>query len=219
MIREFFITAVMVCLFPASAVFGQQLQKENLKGTNSANSGRDYAVFYSAGIPESAIWPLGLRLSKDGATIRHTADKGNGDNISVNDKIPFRFIIAPTEEANTRYWAATMGFHGGEGGDNTNLNPDGNFDPNFTCGCKNYFTTEFPKGSWRMPTQREMMLMWLFRDGINAIYPDSQLSGQYWTSTENTEVQAWYIDFSTTMPQSSAKTKSKALKFRCVRDY
>lgn len=64
MIREFFITAVMVCLFPASAVFGQQLQKENLKGTNSANSGRDYAVFYSAGIPESAIWPLGLRLSK-----------------------------------------------------------------------------------------------------------------------------------------------------------
>ena len=64
-----------------------------------------------------------------------------------------------------------------------------------------------------------MMLMWLFRDGINAIYPAGQLSGQYWTSTENTETQAWYIDFSTTKPQSSAQLKNIASKYRCVRDY
>lgn len=219
MIQKFFIIVVMVCLLPVSAVFGQQLKKENLKGTNAANPGRDYAVFYSAGIPESAIWPLGMKLSKDAATIRHTAAKGNGDNISVNDKVSFRFIIAPTEEAGVRFWAAAMGFHGGEGNDNTNLNPDGSFDPSFTGGCKNYSTTEFPKGSWRLPTQREMMLMWLFRDGINAIYPAGQLSGQYWTSTENTETQAWYIDFSTTKPQSSAQLKNIASKYRCVRDY
>ena len=65
MIQKFFIIVVMVCLLPVSAVFGQQLKKENLKGTNAANPGRDYAVFYSAGIPESAIWPLGMKLSKD----------------------------------------------------------------------------------------------------------------------------------------------------------
>lgn len=219
MIRDFFITAAMVCLLPASAVFGQQLKKENLKGTNSDNPAKGYAVFYSAGIPESAIWPLGMKLSKDGATIRHTAAKGNGDNISVNDKVPFRFIIAPTEEAGVRFWAAAMGFHGGEGGDNANLNPEGSFVSSFTNGCKNYSTTEFPAGSWRLPTQREMMLMWLFRDGINAIYSDSQLSGQYWTSTEVSGTQAWYIDFSATMPRSSAQIKGTGMKYRCVRDY
>ena len=219
MIQKFFITAVMVYLLPVSVVFGQQLKKENLKGTSSTNSGSNYAVFYSAGIPESAIWPLGKKLSKDGATIRHTAAKGNGDNISVNDKVPFRFIIAPTEEAGVRFWAAAMGFHGGEGNDNANLNPDGSFDPSFTGGCKNYSTTEFPAGSWRLPTQREMMLMWLFRDGINAIYPAGQLSGQYWTSTEVSGTQAWYIDFSTTKPQSSAQLKNISSKYRCVRDY
>lgn len=219
MISKSLITALIFCLLPASAVFGQQLNKEKLKGTNAENAGSNYAVFYSAGMPESAIWPLGMQLSKDGATIRHTHEKGNGNNTSVNDKVPFRFIIAPTEGPNTYYWAAAMGFHSGTGGDNGNLNPNGNFEIDFTSGCKGYSTTEFPSG-WRLPTQREMMLLWLFQEGINAIYSGVPLTAdKYWTATERTANKAWYMDFSATTPQISYDSKTSTYKFRCVRDY
>lgn len=220
--HKLFITAFLLCLLPASAAFGQQLKKELLKGTSSTNPGSNYAVFYSSGMPESAIWPLGMKLSRDGATIRHTESKGNGNNTSVNDKVPFRFIIAPTEDSQTRYWAAAMGFHSGTGGDNNNLKPDGTFDPIFSGGCKAYSTTEFPKGSWRLPTQRELMLMWLFREGINTIYaspPTSQLTAnKYWSATEQTANNAWYMDFAST-PQSGSKSKTTAMNVRCVRDF
>lgn len=214
MIPKLCITAILLCLLPASAAFGQQLKKEKLKGTNSNNAGKDYAVFYSAGMPESAIWPLGMKLSRNGATIRHTSAKGNGNNTSVNDKVPFRFIVAPADGTDTRYWAAAMGF---QSADNSNLNPDGGSAN--SSGCRSYSTTEFPSG-WRLPTQREIMLMWLFRVGINTIYPQGQMTNSaYWSATENTADKAWYLDFSTTTPQSNFISKTTSYKYRCVRDY
>lgn len=219
--HKLFITAFLLCLLPASAAFGQQLKKELLKGTSSTNPGSNYAVFYSSGMPESAIWPLGMKLSRNGATIRHTESKGNGNNTSVNDKVPFRFIIAPTEDSQTRYWAAAMGFHSGTGDDNTNLKPDGTFNSGFSGGCKNYSTTEFPKGSWRLPTQRELMLMWLFREGINTIYgTDGSVlkNDKYWSATEQAVDKAWYMDFAST-PQSGFDSKVTAMNVRCVRDF
>lgn len=226
MINTRFITALLLCLLPAAAAFGQELRKENLKGT-AGTAGSDYAVFYSYGMPESAVWPLGMRLSRDGATIRHTEAKGNGDNLPINDRVPFRFIIAPADEnsGNTRFWAAAMGIHGGDGGDNENLNADGAFAPSgFTGGCKGYSTPEFPSG-WRLPTQREMMLMWLFQAGINTIYTGGQLGpsggvSRYWTATEYSATEAWCFDFTDTQPQSIVATKgSGSYKVRCVRDY
>lgn len=212
MISKSFITAIILCLLPASAAFGQQLKKETLKGTNSSGTGREYAVFYSSGMPESAIWPLGMKLSRNGATIRHTSTKGNGDNINVNDKVPMRFIIAPTDGGGVT-WAVAMGFTTSA---NNDLNTNGEA---ATTGCANYSTTEYSRGSWRLPTQREMMLMWLFREGINTIYSAATLSGVYWTATESVAAKAWYLDFSTTQPQSNVKEKNTSYKFRCVRDY
>lgn len=226
MINTRFITALLLCLLPAAAAFGQELRKETLKGTEGT-AGSDYAVFYSYGMPESAVWPLGMRLSRNDVTIRHTHAGGNGDNLPINDRVPFRFIIAPTDEGSgTRYWAAAMGIKGGETAeDNNNLNADGYFDNNYKGGCKDYSTSEFPKGTWRLPTQREMMLMWLFKDGINAIYSGGQLGlsggvSRYWTATESSPTEAWCFDFAADQPQSVVATKgSGSYKVRCVRDY
>lgn len=226
MINTRFITALLLCLLPAAAAFGQELRKETLKGTKGTTS-YDYAVFYSYGMPESAVWPLGMRLSRNDVTIRHTHAGGNGDNLPINDRVPFRFIIAPTDEGSgTRFWAAAMGIQGGETAkDNNNLHADGNFDSNYKGGCKEYFTSEFLKGTWRLPTQREMMLMWLFKDGINAIYSGGQLGlsggvSRYWTATESSPTEAWCFDFADNQPQSIVATKgSGSYKVRCVRDY
>jgi hypothetical protein len=212
MINRLFLTAIILCLLPAAAAFGQELRKESLKGTNTENPGSNYAVFYSYGMPESAVWPLGMRLVRGGATIRHTPDKGNGDNIPVNDRVPFRFIIA-LEDGEAASWAAAMGL---DTSVNNNLAPDGTGAPS---GCASYKTTEFSSG-WRLPTQREMMLMWLFREGINAINSSQKLTAdRYWTATENAAGQAWYLDFSATAPQSNFESKSATYKYRCVRDY
>lgn len=214
MIHKLVIIAIILCLLPAAGAFGQQLKKEKLIGTNVANTGGTYAVFYSAGMPESAIWPLKMELSNNGSTIRHTSSDAIGSNINVNDKVPFRFIIAPADGGSgaTSTWAAAMGLNTSA---NSNLTPDG---VAASTGCADYTTTEFPFG-WRLPTQREMMLMWLFKEGINTIYPDALLTeDKYWTSTEQDAGNAWYLDF-TEAPESKSSGKTSTYKYRCVRDY
>lgn len=219
MINKRFIITITAGLLLASSAFGQELRKETLIGTLTGvnPTGKDYAVFYASGMPVTAIWFLGMKLSKNGATIRHTTVEGNGGNMNVNDKVPFRFIIAPTE-ASSRKWAEAMSFNTGTGGANTNLDANGG-GPLMDAGCNSYGTTEFPKGSWRLPTQRELQLMWLFREGINTIYSGNQLQTvKYWSATEKDATNAWFVDFSTT-PSSASATKTTSYNVRCVRDY
>ncbi len=212
MISKSFIIAIILCLLPVAAAFGQVLKKEQLKGTDSSNLGANYAVFYASGMPESAIWPLGMNLMANKATIRHTQSKGNGNNIPVNNKVPFRFIIAP-RDGGSGTWAVAMGLK-------SDANSDlGEVTPGMTSGCAAFGTTEFRSG-WRMPTQREMMLMWLFREGIDVIYKDTPLDGVvYWTATESDKNQAWMLNFSSLAPESKISGKSVSYKYRCVRDY
>lgn len=226
MINRLLITALLLCLLPVAAAFGQELRQEKLKGIlELGSSGQFYAVFYSDGMPESAIWPLGMKLrAKDedgGSTIRHTESKGNSDgtieNIAVNDKVPYRFIIAPADGSDNLTWTEAMGLK--QNSASGNLNPGG--EPmNPAKGCAAYETPEFPKGSWRLPTQREMMLMWLFRTGINATYTNGQLTqSDYWTATEANGLDAWFMSVSDTNPQMVTGLKNASKKYRCVRDY
>lgn len=215
MISKSLITAIILCLLPAATAFGQVLRREKeLKGSGTTGSTGTYAVFYASGLAESAIWPLGMNLMANKATIRHTQSTGNGNNIPVNDRVPFRFIIAPRDGAATATWAAAMGI-------NQSANDDlAEVAPGTTSGCATFGTSEFPSG-WRMPTQREMMLMWLFRTGINATYTSGSLTqSDYWTATEANELDAWFMSVSDTNPQMKTGLKSSSTqKYRCVRDY
>lgn len=225
MINRLLITALLLCLLPVAAAFGQELRQEKLIGIfteqNANAQGRIYAVFYSDGMPESAIWPLGMKLIvKDAkgniSTIRHTESKGNGENIAVNDKVPYRFIIAREDGGSSVTWAYAMGLNTDE---NSSLSADGTLDK---TGCAAYSTPEFPTG-WRLPTQREMMLMWLFKKGINETYSNGNLTlGDYWTATEEKDGDgstAWFMSVSGTNPQMKTDKKSIQKKYRCVRDY
>ena len=114
---------------------------------------------------------------------------------------------------------AVWPFNTGTGGDNTNLNPNGSGP--YAVGCLPYATTEFRDG-WRLPTQRELMLMWVFRDAINTIYPAGQMTNtrSYWSATEKDATNAWLLEYNTTIPQfKSASKASSGIYYRCVRDY
>ena len=140
---------VWVCLCFPSDAFGQYIKKETVNS-------QVYAVIYAEGLAGSAQWVSGFKMMKNDATIRHQVSRGNGGNPIVNDRIPMRFIIAPTDVANVTWMQAE-----GAGDGNGNLNAD--FRSTAATGCRSYKIAGDPNRKWRVPTQRELQLMWLFR--------------------------------------------------------
>jgi hypothetical protein bfra3_22056 len=206
---------VLSCFGSPSEVFGQYIRKETV-------GGKEYAVIYSEGLAGAAQWETGVKMMRNGTTIRHQVSKGNGGNLSVNDRIPFRFIVA-TEDVgyNNKNWMTMQGVTDGGQDDN----------PDFTIavntGCRWYGTDGAPGAGrkWRVPTQRELQLMWMFRKPIGLIYtakPMEELgkTKRYWASTEKGADQAWFFDFAQGMPYCDTQAKSTVNGMvRCVSDY
>jgi len=68
------------------------------------------------------------------------------------------------------------------------------------------------KGSWRLPTIRELRLIYALRNELILDF-----LARYWSATEinNVSVSAWHVDFST---GRSGATKNLDCYVRCVRD-
>lgn len=119
--------------------------------------------------PKVAIWPIGTVLTRKNATVRHQVDKGNDGNIDVNGRISSRFIIDPEDFQNKSIqWIFASGFD-----DSGNNNWAADFvSPNASRGC-----ASVTRGGrkWRLPTQRELQLMWLLKQGINQIYTANKM--------------------------------------------
>lgn len=197
----------MLCLTEATA---QYVQAETV-----INFPDKVAVVYAEGIPSIAIWPLGTVLTRNGATIRHEVDKGNGDNIDVNSKISARFIVEPADLITDRMnWLSASGFQAGS----EDLNAD--FVNPVSGGCRTLTTAG---RQWRLPTQRELQLMWLLRQGIDLIYPLAKMTPtggakDYWSATEKEVGRAWTVDFGSDL-YVSAPVKSSLGYVRCISDY
>lgn len=205
---------VWVCFSFPSDAFGQYILKETIPSSN----GQKYAIIYSEGLAKSAQWNLGFKMAKGGATIRHQVSKGNDGNLSVNDRIPVRFIVAPTDVVNVNWMEA-----GGVTGGNGNLNAD--FAPTTAdTGCRSYGKTAEGLGrKWRVPTQRELQLMWMFRIPVGIIYPNAPMENasikNYWASTEKDADNAWVLDFMNGVPHCFWQLKTTVANVRCVSDY
>lgn len=204
---------ILTCFgFPSDAS-GQFIRKE-VAGVKT------YAVIYAEGMAKSAQWVAGFRMMRNGTTIRHQVSGGNGGNLSVNDKIPMRFIVAPTDLSALTWMQA----EGGTGGGN-DLNAD--FAGPQNTGCRLYGSAGQPGAGrkWRVPTQRELQLMWMFRVPVGVIYPSAPMetatavTKNYWSSTEKDAGNAWFFDFKKDEPSCSWQTKSTPAYVRCVSDY
>lgn len=205
----------------------QYIQKETIPGFTEP-----VAVFYAEGMPARAIWPIGTVLTRNGATIRHRYDRGNGNgsNPDINSRVSARSIIAPTDIA-PGSWYKASGF------ENVDIfqdkdQPDFIDTPNKT-GCR-ALTTGGRR--WRLPTVRELLLIRVLQEAVNNIYPANPLYGApgYWASTErsakgNTSDFAFsavvYFDFAKRFTFANVyykwKNGSEVFNFsaRCVSDY
>ena len=84
---------------------------------------------------------------------------------------------------------------------------------------ENAYAVAIDKGEgWRLPTQRELMLIWLMKEALAKFNPlfNSLATGYYWSATEYNANFAWYVGFYNGNTNASGKTNSN--RVRLVRD-
>lgn len=67
---------------------------------------------------------------------------------------------------------------------------------------------------WRLPTQKELILMYIFSTAINDL--NGSMNNDYWSGTETNAESSRYVDFSTGLVYG--KNKAESMKARCVRE-
>ena len=86
--------------------------------------------------------------------------------------------------------------------------------------CYNLTTGSVAKGTWYLPTQTQLRVIYSVLKGLkeNPLYDrySAFTTGTYWSATENSETFAWYVRFSNGIASSIYKTNSNNV--RCVRD-
>lgn len=83
--------------------------------------------------------------------------------------------------------------------------------------CKEYAGEGGNKGTWRLPTQREMYMIWVLHPQLIGKAGFTAFGAtEYRSSTEYTANETWYMRFSDGTPDYSSKTTAHSV--RCVRD-
>lgn len=238
-----FLLLLPAVLFPTAGAEAQYIKKERLEIKDGSK--QDFAVFYADGMPETAQWPLGSQnTDPQGRTLRHQVNRGNGSNRNVNSKIAARFIISPIDvpiegklPSGPSNVQGQWGYAAGTDPTLSTVLNEG-FSQTAETGCYWFGNPKNAAGKytnrkWRMPTQRELMIMMVLQDGINAIYQSAGMSGKiYWSATEEsdgpasptTSQKAWVVDFTQNSPAVYPARKNdipivQGYKLRCVSDY
>lgn len=159
-----------------------------------------------------------------GITKRHTVMEGNGTNPNVNFKVSPKFAIADQdvltfnsqtgEFQSTAHWMEASGFEDFSADDN--LNETG---IPVDRGCAAYQGPEGAdaKGSWRLPTARELTLIWTLTDKLAALgYTPLANQYYYWAASEATKDRAYILQY----PSGSFIDVPKWNKgrLRCIKD-
>jgi hypothetical protein len=91
-------------------------------------------------------------------------------------------------------------------------------------GCR---TLSYNGGGWRLPTQRELYLIWIFREALESIFENDLspkgsafLFANYWCATEANHSFAWEMSFYNidTPISSDDIQKTNQIQARCVRE-
>jgi hypothetical protein len=163
-----------------------------------------------AGMPEGAI------TSEPKSWVGIPSDIGDilTDNLEtgdINEKVFEKLEVAP-KDINTS---------GGMNGGTTTMYWVAAFN-----GCR-YLS--YNGTGWRLPTQRELILMWIFKEALEDIFSDEDINGSpfalsnavnYWSATEDPASHAWYMSFASDSNGivSNYYTKISNYYARCVRE-
>lgn len=83
--------------------------------------------------------------------------------------------------------------------------------------CKGYSGEGGTAGQWRLPTQRELMMIWVLHPQLlNKGSFTAFAASNYWSCTERNTSRAWSVDFYGGYTVTNYKTYNS--RVRCVRD-
>lgn len=153
-------------------------------------------IIDSRSLPAKAITTTSKVLSTQATNSAMTPDKTSTDLASMesNKALFHYFAVSKVENAVSSDWL------------------------NAYTVCKQYNPGDGSTGKWRLPTQRELMLMWILKDRLTSLGVASFSSGGHWSATEHSNENSWYVNFSNGHTGSSAPVKSGNLRVRCIRD-
>lgn len=150
----------------------------------------------AAGMPKGAVTDESKTDVYKTYTASNTAFLNGVDNTgSKNEKVYQKLEIAPND----------MDASGGMAGAGAVMYWDAAFN-----GCK---SSTHDGDNWRLPTQRELMMMYIFKDAISGL---ETATNYYWSATENSAPIAWHVGFSN--GTTSTTNKARNLQVRCVRE-
>lgn len=163
----------------------------------------------AAGMPAGAV----TNVKKYTGTFTPRQDElgpNNDESSSINATVYHKLEIAPRD-----------------------VNTSGNLDDTgaLTMPWVDAFNTckslTYDGGGWRLPTQRELMLMFMFLPAFNTFLNDGSIYNgtpfadvNYWSSTEyrNDKLRSWFVNFSRGNTNSVIKTDYNMQRVRCVRE-
>ena len=215
---------ILIALMSAlsTVTFAQRVYRANADGTK--NTSGDYHVIDCTkdNMPAGA---LGKPNSPAGRVERHI------ESDTPNAKVSPKFAVSKQNinnageyggtgsiiSSNRLTWAVAAGWDAtATTGANYTLGPNATAD----TGCSQH---QGPKGGetglWRLPTQRELMLIWIMHEGLKKSDPTgftSFTSTNYWSATENNTNIAWGVNFINGSTINTSKTSDSYV--RCVRD-
>ena len=203
---------MLIALFVSMTASAQSIEKLTINGAT-------YLLVSTEGMPVTSQWPMGYKMTDaNGRTIRHQNHEGIGGNPNLNSRMSHRFIVAPYDTWTAESWSAGMGVAGTE---DTKMQATS---PVADRGCPKM---NLGNRKWRMPTLRELELMWVFRSVLRQVYTtdlrDEQKGpmgqAKYWSATEADDTEAYAVDFTDSAPWAGAATKTESHLSRCVSDY
>lgn len=175
-------------------------------------------VTYLAVIDNGTL-PLGTIKTPSELSSQKTSDRINRHTESdeINKKISRRFAVTKVDISGARgmNWAEASGWNLSPGGNNIGAIPA-------NTGCPMYYDG-LNIGKWRLPTQRELMLIYQMRSELEAIdgfY--AFMSVNYWSSTEHSNgsnyvSNSWYINFKDGSVNDNGY-QGEGIHVRCIRD-
>ena len=213
----------------------QRVVIESVANTGPGGGNQYYAIINCYGLPKASVKSVDeLRLSKQsvgdgGRTLLHTQNgtnpQGNYDGdkygttaLFVNEKVSSKFAISTTDvgadgtdvsgHSATLDWYAAAGFTtGGE------LAKTG-------CAAYKGRGAKDNAGTWRVPTQRELVLIYTHDGQLLVENTDTGfvefISGNYWSATHESGTNHWSANFSNSEVITTANNEK--IHVRCVRD-
>lgn len=195
--KQILMTLILVGVMSPAGLYAQKVYK-------NANNRLVLDLTVSAGMPKDAITTTGKTWigtpSNTTGPLENNTEKG-----TINATVYQKLEVAPHDMNSAGLFSKT-----------------GTFTMDWVTafnGCK---SSTHGGGNWRLPTQRELMLIQIFRPALESILKDSAINGtafsnaNYWTATEANGTMNYSVNF--TYGNTAGNSKMNTNRVRCVRE-